>query len=461
MPSKSLTALALPLIFSFTVRFMFTLVDMIYVRAIDEEVPNGVAAIAMFIPIQGIFIALWAGLSSGFTANLSQAFGRQDEDRIRQLKRGMMWVLAGLIPFSLALGGIVYLWIDAKTSLPADLRRDALTYCLILVLTSPYTSFLSIYPDSIVKAHHATKATAMAGIASTVANLVLNTLFVFGFGWGIAGIALATAISRWAGFAYAARVVARLEGERLADPSWDQGSTNWERGPKRDILVLALPASLTFFLVAGQNFLVNDLLTREENGAILLGAYGIYERLLSLVLMPVIATGVAVLPFVARLLPQAQQAAIRQNLLRSGMHIAALVMLIAIPTCWLFAEPISSFFLPKKAPTAALELAPVYLSLVPVLAVLTMPFLLLRPVFDAARRPRLSTWMTVQKVVLLETPLLLLGYYLSQQQGFDPFLGILLGLGCGGLLASVLTIAAARGLLGDTPPSQVPDPQPD
>ena len=90
MPTKSLNALALPLVISFTFRFLFTLVDLIYAAEIRDEVPYGVAAIGLFIPIQTLFIALWVGLSAGFTRSISQAFGRHDQTRVDELKRAMI-----------------------------------------------------------------------------------------------------------------------------------------------------------------------------------------------------------------------------------------------------------------------------------------------------------------------------------------------------------------------------------
>ena len=105
MPEKSLTALALPMVISFTFRFLFTLVDLVYAAEIKDEVPYGVAAIGMFIPIQTLFIALWVGLSAGFTSTLSQAFGRRDETRIRALKRAMISIHIALIPLMALMAG--------------------------------------------------------------------------------------------------------------------------------------------------------------------------------------------------------------------------------------------------------------------------------------------------------------------------------------------------------------------
>ena len=253
MPPKSLNALALPLVFSFTFRFAFTLVDLVFVSMIGEESPHGVAAIGLFIPVQSVFIALWVGLSAGFTATVSQAFGRHDQARVAALKRAMVVINVALVPALLLLAAVIYVAVPYLELDPA-LERDFLTYALILVIAMPFSGFLSIYPDSLVKAHHDTVSTMKAGIFSTIANVILNTLFVFVCGWGIAGIALATALSRYVGVGYAALRTRTLERARLT-PDWDRGaagsadSTGWRRGPLADILTLGLPGALAYSLI--------------------------------------------------------------------------------------------------------------------------------------------------------------------------------------------------------------------
>ena len=163
MPEKTLTKLALPLVFSFTFRFLFTLVDLIYAAEIKEEVPFGVAAIGLFIPIQTLSIAIWVGISTGFTATISQAFGRRDQARVSSLKKAMIKINIALVPLLLVLATTIYLTTPYR-GLQAELQRDFLTYSLILVISMPFSGFLSIYPDSIVKAHHDTVSTMKAGI---------------------------------------------------------------------------------------------------------------------------------------------------------------------------------------------------------------------------------------------------------------------------------------------------------
>jgi len=443
MPTKSLISLALPMVISFTFRFLFTLVDTIYAAAIKADEPEAVAAIGLFLPIQTIFIALWVGLSAGFTASISQAFGRRDEARVQSLKGAMIKINLALVPILMPLAAILWFVVPHLPDLGPGLKDSFRTYTTVLLVGMPIAGFLSIYPDSIVKAHHDTISTMKAGLFSSVTNVVLNTVFVFVFHWGLLGIAIATVLSRYPSFFYALYRARVLEAERLADlATWDQGPREWPR-PLRSILTLAGPGGFTYLLMFFEEAVVMWLLKGLEHNTVAIAAYGVYARLLSLVTMPAIATSVAVLPFVARLVPEGRAGEVLRDLRRGLLGAIGLSLCIVVPVGWIFAEPIATFLVPEKM-TEGGGAAINFLFLLPLAAMAAVPFLVLRPVFEALHRPRLGVWITMAKSLALSIPILTAGRYLAPAVGLDPLLGILLGMAVATGLASALVIFASR-----------------
>lgn len=455
MPTKSLIRLALPMVISFTFRFLFTLVDTVYAAsaAVRADEPEAVAAIGLFLPIQTILIALWVGLSAGFTASISQAFGQRDEARVCALKRAMIRVHQALVPILVFLAAVVWLAVPHLPDLEPGLKDSFRTYATVLVAGMPVAGFLSIYPDSIVKAHHDTVSTMKAGLFSSLTNVVLNTVFVFVFHWGLLGIAIATVVSRYPSFCYALYRARVLEGRRLAGlAAWDRGAREWP-APLRSILTLAVPGGFTYLLVFFEEAVVMWLLKDLEHNTVAIAAYGVYARLLSLVTMPAIATSVAVLPFVARLVPEGRTAEVLVDLKRGLLGAAGLSLCIALPAGWIFAEPIATYLVPEKM--AALQddgaAAINFLFLLPFAAMATVPFLVLRPVFEAVHQPRLGVWITMAKSLLLSVPILTTGRYLAPAVGMDPLLGILLGMVLATGLASAMVLSATRSILRPHP----------
>ena len=81
--------------------------------------------------------------------------------------------------------GIYYL--IPQFGLPPALTENFRIYCTTLMIGMPLTGFWAIHPDSIVKAHHDTFSTMVAGLLASFSNVALNTLFVLGFDMGIFG----------------------------------------------------------------------------------------------------------------------------------------------------------------------------------------------------------------------------------------------------------------------------------
>lgn len=437
--------MAVPLVISFTLRQAFGMVDLVYARFLGDA--SGVAAIGLFIPFQEVYIALWVGLSAGFTASLANAFGHRDEARIRDLKRTMLRIQGVLVPL-LASGGVV-LW----TVLPGfDLEPGLLdafrVYGTTLLIGLPLTGFWSIYPDSIVKAHYDTRSTMLAGIFATATNVTLNTLFVFGFGWGIFGIAFATVLSRLVALTYALTRARWHERRRHAEAGWSQEPVRaWPRALPT-MLALALPASLTFALTSAENSLVNGLLTTLPDATVALASYGVYYNLLRLACMPAVAASVATLPFVARMVPEGHHARVRFDIKLVLAIAAGFGLLFTVPVGVLFPDQVAAFFVGEKATEALGEpITREVLRLLPIAALAGMPFLLLRPIFEGLHRPRLGVIVSLFRFVLLSWPCVLGGRAIAESVGAPATLGIVCGLVTAMGSASLLTIWMARAEL--------------
>jgi Na+-driven multidrug efflux pump len=442
MTTKTLQQMTWPLVISFTLRFLFSLVDLAYAAALEDD-NAAVAAIGFYLPFQAFYIAIWVGLSAGFTAALANAFGRCDEQRVGALQRAMLRILVLLIPPLLLYAGAIWL-LAPHLGLESRATSAFRVYATTLTLGLPLTGFWSVYPDSIVKAHHDTRSTMVAGLASTFANVALNTLFVFGFGLGILGIALATVLSRLAGLSYALRRARALEAERRRDP-WPTTTQAWP-APAATILRLAVPGAATHLLTAAEGAVVNKVLTGLPDSTSAIASWGVYHQLLSLSLMPAVGASVAVVPFVARLLPQGRAAEIRRDLRQTLRISAILALVITVGVGWLAAAPVASFLVaPQRDGGTSMAIGA--LRLLPLGALAALPFLILRPVFESAQRPRLGLLVALARFVLLGPPLVVAGAALAPGWSGSGLHGVVAGTIVAATIASILAACSARTTL--------------
>ena len=449
--AKSLPSLAWPLVISFTMRSLLTSIDIPYGAMLGD---SAVAAIGLFFPLEFLFIACWVGASTALTSHLSHAMGERHEGRVAQLVQVTGRLAAALMAVFLALAALVWLLSD-RLGLEPAVAADFGVYAPLAMAGIATFGFWSVVPDSIVKAHHDTVSTMIAGLISGVTNLGLNTLFVLGFGWGIVGIALATGLARTASLTYALYRARRLERARKA--AWTtEAPPRARRAPRATftseglfsrpyaaLLALGIPSALTFSLKAAEGFVVNAVLTRLEQATAAIAAYAIYHRASLLMLMPVFATGVAVLPFMARAVGEGRYDEVRHGLRQAFLLSAGYLLLITAPLCVFAAEPIAALLGNREETRELATLAIRYG--VPLAALASAPFALCRPAFEALQRGTPGLVMGALRYLVLSVPLALLGLWLAARTGAEPFLGVLAGLiGGTAIVSAVFTVWLVR-----------------
>lgn len=430
--TKGLLQLAGPLILSFWFRSLFQWVDTVYASTIEGLGDASIAAIGLTLPFEFMMIACWVGTSNSLTSRLAAAMGARQGDKIEQLLRTArrLVVVLGAVFLGLSAG----VWFFAESvGLDADVAHQFKIYGTVLLAGSSITTFWSILPDSIVKAHHDTKTTMWAGMASTLLNLALNTLFLFAFGWGIFGIALATVLGRLGGLAYSLVKSAALERGRLEEQG-DQAPGVFER-PYAALLGLAVPAGLSFIFMAFESFAFNGLLANTDGSAEYLAAWSILDRAGRFLVMPVIAMGVATLPLVARLLGAGELRHMRAELRRGQLLVLAFVLLFVTPLAVFGGPPVARAL--TDSPAAA-DLARLGMYCLPLGILLGAPLFLIRPAFEGMQRARPGLVISALRTFVFTVPLGLLGFQQAPALGIEPLIGLMLAAAVGAGLASLV-----------------------
>jgi Na+-driven multidrug efflux pump len=418
-----------PLVISFWMRAAFTLVDTVYAATIGDA---AVAAIGLTVPFEFLMIAVWIGLSTGLTSCLSRALGAHRGAQIRQYLIATRKLVSVVSPVFVLLGGAIAL-LAPRFHLASDVARDFQIYGVTLIAGGALTSFWSILPDSLVKAHQDTRSTMWAGILSNVVNVTLNTLFLFVFHWGLFGIAFSTVLGRIAGLAYATARARRHERRRKA--SGRDVVSGEDPAPYRSILRLAVPSSLTFALMAGETALINALLATGKHATEAIAAYSIFQRIVIFALNPIIAASVALLPYSALRFGERNVAGIRRGLRQVGVATVAYAVLLVAPTIY----PTAPWIARRLAESpVTVEYTTFVLRLVPFSCLLGAPFLLLRPVFEGMQRGAPGLVMAGLRYVVLTPLAAWLGIIAAESQGSPGLYGLAIGL---------LTAAAATSLI--------------
>jgi Na+-driven multidrug efflux pump len=429
--------MTVPLVVSFWMRSLFTFVDTYYASYLSDA---AVAAIGLSFPFEFLMIAVWVGMSTGLTSNFSRAMGAGEETKLRQYLKATWTLVLLCIPVFLLLGAGCWVFAGRLSPDPEVARQFAI-YGSVLVGGSALTLFWSVLPDSIVKAHGDTKATMWAGIWSNVINVALNTVFTFIFHWGVFGIAFSTVVGRFGGLIYALRRAAAHEAARKARNL--PAIPGRDPHPYRALFVLAVPSALSYVLMAGETGVVNWLLKAVEHGKEALAAYAIYYRVFQFVVMPAIAASVAMLPFAARRIGERDIGSVRGGLKQA--HFAGLVyVVLAAPVTYILAPVLARHL--SGSPITLGFLIPA-LRVVPLSALLAIPFFLCRPVFEGMGRGKPGLSMSLLRYVVLAGPSAFLGLRLAPALDVSPVMGLVGGLMVATAISSAVFLLWTRKAL--------------
>jgi Na+-driven multidrug efflux pump len=418
-----------PLIVSFWMRAAVTFIDTVYASLIGDA---AVAAIGLTVPLEFLMIAVWVGLSTGLTSGLARAMGERQEAKIDQLLAAC-WKLVGVVSPMFTLIGASAWFLAPQMGLEPGVARALQMYATVLIGGSAFTTFWSIIPDSLVKAHQDTRSTMWAGIWTNMINLGLNTLFVFVFHWGIFGIALSTVLGRIGGLIYALARARRHERRRKQ--SAESPGADLDPQPYRSILALAIPSSLTFAMIALETGLVNFLLSTMEHATQTIAAYSIYHRVTMFSMQPVIAISVAMLPYAARRVGAADFHGVRRGLRDAMVAAAAYAVAILAPVMLAISPWLAASLSESRITTLYATFA---LRLVPLASLTGSPFMLCRPVFEAMNRGKPGLLMAAFRYIVLAGPLAWGGMLAADRIGQRPLYGLIVGL----LAASSIASAA-------------------
>ena len=190
---KLLFKYSLPAVVGTVVSAVYNIVDsMVIGHAIDD--PNVVAGIAVTFPVMNLATALGMLIGAGAATRVSIVLGQKDHRRAELILGNsvLLTVIIGIMymtGFAIFLDKILMLFGASEHTLPYahEFLMWVLPGMLLMNLTFSYNNVMraSGYPGKAM----------YTNLIGAGMNMILAPLFLFGFGWGIRGAAIATDIS--------------------------------------------------------------------------------------------------------------------------------------------------------------------------------------------------------------------------------------------------------------------------
>ncbi len=189
-PKKAIVKLSIPIIVAMSVQTIYSLTDTFWVSGLGAD---ALAAVGFAFPFFVIQMALTGGLGVGGGAAISRRIGARDKtgaDNVAVHAFVIMLVLTiALTVLGLALIKDLFMYSGAgkTTGLGVEYTR--------VIFAGSFVFFFTNVANSILRSEGDSKRAMKAMILGSVLNVVLDPIFIYPLGLGVAGAALATVVS--------------------------------------------------------------------------------------------------------------------------------------------------------------------------------------------------------------------------------------------------------------------------
>lgn len=192
---KLLLKLAIPTITAQLVSVLYNMVDRVFIGHIPGVGANALTGVGVCLPII-IIAASFAALTAAGGAPRASIFIGKNESETAERILGNCTLAVALMGFAITviflLWGRDFLWLFGASKNTIEYAWDYMhiySFGTVFVL-------ISLGLNTFITAQGFTIISMLSVIIGGIANIILDPVFIFGFGWGVKGAALASILSQ-------------------------------------------------------------------------------------------------------------------------------------------------------------------------------------------------------------------------------------------------------------------------
>lgn len=394
---KVLITLSIPIMINSLIQTLYNLVDGIWVSKISSV---HFAATSLVWPINFLFIALGIGLSIAGTSLISQLIGGNKIEEAKEYANNLI-VVSFLISVLFAIiGYIISPYIIKAMGGTGDLAKYGNIYLKITFLDMPFM-FLFFNINSIMTSQGDTVTPTILSGISAIINIILDPIFIFTLNMGIGGAAWATLIAR--AFLTVTGFYVLYKGNNRVKPNF----RNFKFNNKilKEIITVGLPASLGQSGAALGFIVLNGFIV--SYGTATLAAFGMVNRVTSLVMQPAMGIGAALTAVVGQNMGANQL----ERVVEAFKKATKLTLTIGITGgifIFFFDKGMINFFMQSKDDPEVIYQGITYMKYVAFSMPLMGMFSVLQGLFQGSGHTKYSMAMEIGRLWLVRLPMILI-----------------------------------------------------
>ena len=326
---------ALPAMAAMLMVLVYNLADTFFIGQTHDALQ--VAAVSLATPVFLIFMAVGTMFGIGGTSVISRAMG---EGRTEYAKKVCSFCMWGCVIVGVVMSACMLIFIDPILSLvgaSADTWNLAKTYLMIVVCCGPFVLISNCY-SNVVRTEGESAKAMMGTLIGNLLNVVLDPILILGFGWNIAGAAIATVIGNVIGAGY--YIAYFVRGKSLLSISLKDFTV--KNKVASAVLAIGVPAALGSVLMSVSQIIINSQMA--EYGDMAIAAMGVAMKVVTITGMVCMGLGQGVQPILGYCVG-AELWDRFKKVLRFSLIFAFCLSVVLTGICYLFTNQIVSAFL--------------------------------------------------------------------------------------------------------------------
>ena len=337
---KLLLKMGLPMIISMVLQALYNVIDSIFVANMGEQGAIANQALTLAFPIQILIIAIGVGTGIGLNALLSKSLGEKNQEKVNKVAGNGVFLSICIFIVFLLFGLFGSKWF---ISLFAGGNQEVIvmgtTYLKICTCLSLGSIGYTVY-ERFLQATGKTMLSTISQISGAVTNIILDYIFIFPLGKGVAGAAWATVIGQCISLFIAMFFHYTKNKEINGSLKYIKPEIGIIKGIYKIGISAAIMQALLSVMMAGMNAILGGA---KADPTILVGSFGIYYKIQQIALFSAFGLSNTIISILSFNYGMKDKDRIN-DCIKYGIIDTTMVTFILTIIFEIFAKPLSSLF---------------------------------------------------------------------------------------------------------------------
>ncbi len=292
---RLLFQMSIPMIISMLVLALYNVVDSIFVSQINE---NALTAVSLAFPIQNLMVSIATGTAVGINALVSRHLGEKDFPKADLVARhGIFLAFCSYLVFMLLMQFLTVPFMKVQAG-NEEIYTFGVQY-LHIISNLGLFMFLQVMLERLVSSTGKTHLTMISQASGAIVNIIFDPVLIFGYGpfpeMGVRGAAVATVFGQLVGAALALYFNMKKNREININMLHFRPKSSIIKAIYQIAVPSIILVSVGSVMTFGMNIIFVQLLASSTAAAV----FGVYFKLNSLVVMPVLGMNNGMVPIIA------------------------------------------------------------------------------------------------------------------------------------------------------------------